>query len=214
MMPIWVWWAGIAGGLICLVGLRCLLPRWRLIVILVSVVLYPYVLERTQRGEGDFPVYYRAAHGEYVWSQEDGYYVYSERAAWAFGPLGALPYWAALGAFCAATASAFVGLIRQLLGAYSRLPALVFIVTIGCGIVYPMLYRIQNITGLLALACVTPLGAILAMCVKPYLFPFVVLHAARACYAASSAASAGISELEDKLSVLGIAADCDRRHGG
>jgi hypothetical protein len=154
--------------------------KWA-VVLLVAALLFPYCLERTQEKGYDFPIYYRAGQGDISPDFNRGAYVYSHKTAPIFGPLSRLPYPLAFGVFYVATWASLIALYRRLGSRLRAFPVLgASCAIIGGGAAFIIL-RCGNVTGMLAILVTTPVGAVLAMCVKPYLGAFVLLHAAIIC---------------------------------
>jgi hypothetical protein len=106
-------------------------------------------------------------------------YVYSERVRWVFAPLAAPGgFWA----WVAVVTASGMYVMRRVVRAIPRYPVAGVAATVFTGIALISLFRCLNVAGLLAVLCLSPMGSVLAMCVKPYLCVFVVLHAAIICY--------------------------------
>lgn len=155
---------------------------WPLAVLFVAIVLYRYSLRRTLGCGNDFPVYYAAGQGRMVWGNGEGYYVYSERLLPAFAWMRRLTYQQAFTVSYVASVVSFWLLMRRLFRCFSAYPVTVCVAAVVAGVAWIDVLRLQNIGGLLAFACLSPVGSLLAGCVKPYLLGFVVVHAAIACH--------------------------------
>jgi hypothetical protein len=170
---------------------RSVLRRWKFLAAVIAIAAFPGALAITLSNGYDFPVYYAAGRG-IIRSN----YVYSERIAPIFKPLSALPYPVALAIFASATTAAYIGLASRTLRSTRKYPVL-GVVCLGCiGLAALYSFRFQNIGPLLAFACLSPMGAVLAMCIKPHLCVFVVLHAAIACSQRRSRTSLELSSVE------------------
>jgi len=138
-------------------------------IIILSALWYPMSTHNAWRVGYDFNIYYQAAKGvsDYGW-------FYNDKILYLFKPFTlvtveqAFLFWYALCVF------AWVKLCERASAA-----GIPFIVAATLS-AYPMArcLEVGNCTPLLALACTTPLGSILAGCVKPYCFAFVLVHAA------------------------------------
>lgn len=182
------------------------------IITAVAVAIFIYSLERTRDKGYDFPIYYKAGQGEISSDYTAGAWVYSHKIAPACRPLAALPYPLALGVFHAATWLALVGLYRRLARGFRAFPVLVVVAGILGGGAAFVILRCGNITGILALMVTHPVGALLAGCVKPYLFAFVVLHAAVICARHSPSPAHEVSSGQGQPGLRGVAArDHERR---
>jgi len=152
------------------------------LVLLVGLALFPYSLERTQRLGYDFPIYYSAGSGDISSSYVSGAFVYSHRIAPIFSPLSRLPYPTAFGVFYFSTLLSFAWMLAHFDRRSDVYPRVALVAKILAGGSLFVILRCGNIGGILAFLCISPVGAVLAGCVKPYLFSFVVLHAAGFCY--------------------------------
>lgn len=151
------------------------------LLLLVPHFIYSAGVSR-ERGY-DFPVYYAAAHGVL----QDGTggtspWVYSPKVAVLFRPLKEVPYVVAFGVVYGLNLLGLAGLVSMLGRVRSSSPVLGWCATVGAGVVYLVVLRLGNVSGVLALACTTWWGTLLAGCVKPYLLALLPLHAAAACH--------------------------------
>ena len=152
-----------------------------LLVAVLIIALFPYSLDRVVEKGYDFPIYYRAGQGQIGTDYNTGAYVYSHRTAAVFWPLAQLPFSVAFAVFYLATGLAILTLFAALARAVPRYPVLATCAAILAGGAGFVILRCGNIAGLLALACTTPLGSVVAGCFKPHLFAFSVVHAAGLC---------------------------------
>jgi hypothetical protein len=133
------------------------LPIW-----LTALLWFPHCYDRNLLLGYDFPIYYLAGQGVFVpgWA-------YADPVAYLFWPLSLLPYPLAYAVWYGLLTGAWYSLAK-------RLPLWLAVLSL-----YPGLLALEtsNVTLLLAWACLTPLGAVLASLVKPYLAVFVALHA-------------------------------------
>lgn len=166
--------------------------RRSIVFALVVIALFPYSLERTVRLGYDYPIYYNAGRGDLSHDFTVGAWVYSDRLAVDFEPLAKLKYPHSFGLFYFATAVAVFLLVRRLFPSRNEHPVLSVVGAILLGGAAFIILRCGNVTGILALLVTNPLGSVLAMCVKPYLAVFVVVHAAGFCHARRKIASAQV----------------------
>ena len=156
-----------------------------LVVIIIAISFFEYSVERTLNDGCDFPVYYHAGQGELLWGPKS-YWVYNDKIALIFRPLGGMSYEKAFGIMYAANIISLFWLWFLMRNLRRKYPVVGWTSTIILGLLFSIIVRLGNIDGVLALACTTALGSFLAGCVKPYLFGFFILHAAIYCYRKSS----------------------------
>jgi hypothetical protein len=132
-------------------------------IILVSFAWFPHSLERIHRLGYDFPIYYAAAHHQFVQG-----WVYSDHLWVLFSPLALFDMDTAFAGWYALSVLAWLEFAK-------RYPVLSILAA------YPMLLSLElgQIAPLLAWLCLSLPGALLAMAVKPYLVVFVILQAIR-----------------------------------
>ena len=163
--------------------------KWLLAAYLIAAAaLFPYSLNRIQAKGYDFPIYYKAGQGDISTDYAKGAYVYNGKTAAIFWPLARLPMWLAFGIFYAATVVALVWLLFGLCRVGGQWPHLAALAGLLLGGASLIILRCGNINGLLAVLCISPLGSVLAGCVKPYLWAFTAVHAAIFCHRHSQGA--------------------------
>ena len=130
-------------------------------IILVSFAWFPHSIDRIHRLGYDFPIYYAAAHHQFVQG-----WVYSDSLWVLFSPLALFNLDTAFALWYALSVLAWLEFAK-------RYPILSILAT------YPMLLGLElgQIAPILAWLCLSLPGALLAMAVKPYLVLFVVLQA-------------------------------------
>ena len=149
------------------------------------MALYPAILERTEQAGFDAPIYYAVGRGFTDYTVFNGRgeeigFIYSERTLPVWRLWAKLSYPTALAVLVLGSAFGIAATGGRVLAARGRYPRLVWFVALAVGIKASDTVQGGNISGLLAGLCLTPWGALLAGCIKPYLFVFVVLHAALA----------------------------------
>jgi hypothetical protein len=132
-------------------------------IIIVSFIWFPHSLNKNCELGYCFPIYYQAGQENLV----DGW-VYNDLIGYIFYPFAKLPFDLAFGLWYSLCVLAWISIawrwpLAGIIGAYPILLAL----------------QIGQIDPILAWLCLTPIGAILAACVKPYCVLFVVFHAFR-----------------------------------
>jgi hypothetical protein len=179
--------------------------RWfTLAVVLAAAAMFPYSLNRVQCLGYDFPIYWHAGKGDISHDYQRGAFVYNDKVAVAFRPLARLPLPVAFGVFYAATVAGYCALVRRACHGSGVRRALLVAGVIVSGLAMLVVLRCGNVAGLLAFACATPLGSVLAGCCKPCLFAFTVVHAACFCARHSARASGKVPAREGQC---GIPAD-------
>lgn len=130
-------------------------------ILVLSAAWLPHSLDRIHALGYDFPFYWLAGQGI-----TGDWYVWSEYVRWTFVPLS----WFSLDA---AFVLSYILMVLCWLDFARRFPVLGFLAT------YPFLLGLElgQQTLLLAWLCLYPMGAVAAMCYKPYLIVFVALHA-------------------------------------
>ena len=130
-------------------------------IIILSFAWFPHSLERIHRLGYDFPIYYAAAHHQFVQG-----WVYSDHLWVLFSPLALFDMDTAFAGWYALSVLAWLEFAK-------RYPILSIFAT------YPMLLSLElgQIAPLLAWLCFSLPGALLAMVFKPYLVLFVILQA-------------------------------------
>lgn len=150
----------------------------------------------------------------YASAKESLGYVYSEKVSWLWAPYrgaGSAGYWI----WAATVFAGWYALTRKAFRLIANYPVTACAATALCGICLPSLCGCWNVAGVLALACTTPVGALLAMCIKPYLVVFVVLHASAICNRFFERESHEISEVEiQPASSCGRACGSGKQHKG
>lgn len=136
-------------------------------VIVVSMLWYPHSLFRTMSLGYDFPIYYtKALYGE------DRGWVYAEWIKWVFVPFTWVPYYQAHVIFYSLSLAAFLRITSKLASLRGG-----WILCVLSLYPYVLSQELCNVTIILAWACFSPVGALLAGAVKPFLFIFVLVHA-------------------------------------
>ena len=140
----------------------------RVLVLGVSIAWFPHSLERIHRLGFDFPLYWRAAMGEF----SPGW-LYADWTAIFFKPLTIFPFDLAFEVFYGLTVLSYFLLARKA-KSYENIVLLLGL--------YPLLLSLElgQITPILAWLCTTFPGSLIALCFKPYLAPFACFHAYRA----------------------------------
>ena len=190
--------------------MRFLVAAW----VIGAALFYPHALQVSLEKGYDFPVYYAAAFGDYysgIGEHPRSPWVYSERLMPLLKPLKGLGYEVGFAIMYVANALALLGLWGALGYARRRYPILGWSATVGAGIVWFVVLRLGNVLGVLAFACATPVGAVLAACVKPYLVSFVLLHAAAICYGISLQQPVSL-RVAAKHCLLGYGLGSGRKH--
>ncbi len=142
------------------------MKKW--VIILISAGWFPHSLEKVTRLGYDWGIYYRAGQGNF-----GGGWYYNDMVGWLFRPFTWFTEGFSFVLWYILLVWSWVGLQRKL-------------DTCGVGVLgsilvaYSMLLCLEvgQIAPILAWACLTPLGAVCSMLVKPYMFMFVLIHAA------------------------------------
>lgn len=157
--------------------------HWPIIaVIILAAVSFRPAMERTLAEGHDFPIYYAVAHGEHLQGEGVSGWVYNDKTAVVFSPFKAVSYEVAYGIMYAISLASLFLVWRRMRHLRRRYPAVGWLATVAFGFMGAIVIRLGNIDLVLALAVTTPLGAVLAGCIKPYLLLFVLLHAAIHCH--------------------------------
>lgn len=157
----------------------------------IGVLMFAYVLsigpavyETTLDKQWDTPILYRAGRGEVQielfnqGGQRAPGWVWSDRLLPAVGLWAKLDYPAAFAVVHAVNALGLGCLVAGVLRRRHRYPYLAWTVALGIGYLASDTVATGNLSAMLAGASVTPIGALLVCCVKPWFgFPFVLLHA-------------------------------------
>jgi hypothetical protein len=136
------------------------------LVALTSLAWYPHSLERVHALGYDFTIFYQGpSHPGWL---------YAPWVSMLFEPLRVFPHDTAFAIHYVASTLAFCLLVRAADRTGPVLGALAFYVGM-----YPYLLsqELGSLTVILAALCLTFPGALLAGCVKPYLFGLALLHA-------------------------------------
>lgn len=132
-------------------------------IIIVSFAWFNHSLERNLRIGYDFPIFYAAAHHQFLPG-----WVYSNHLWVFFAPLSLAPVEVSFGVWYGLLVLVWLDVAR-------RYPVLSVLAA------YPMLLSLElgASAPVMAWLCLSFPGAVLASCFKPYLVVFVILHAVR-----------------------------------
>jgi hypothetical protein len=207
---------------VSLVGRRYLRFWWAPLVAIAA--LYGYYAYRNSAY--DYNIYYWAARGELFvpdgecigpipinadGEKSEGFYVYSSKTTWLFKPLTWGNRAVSFAAYYAVLLAAYIGIINVCFRHFGRYPVACFAAAVATGAGLHSTLHYGNVAALLAFACLTPLGTLLAMCIKPYLGVFLLLHAAVYCARHNAPKPAGVHPVEGEPA---LRTGCSEHPGG
>ena len=148
-------------------------------IFVYAMLLFPAVMEKSLSCGFDAPIYWNAGRGDTEY-RPDGApgWVYSDRLLPAVSVWARLRYGWALFALHSANAIGLAALVAASLRRRHCQPRLAWACALGVGYFASDTISGGNVSAMLAGAAITPIGAAMVCCVKPWFgLPFLVLHA-------------------------------------
>lgn len=140
------------------------------LIVLVSIAWFPHSLQRNIELGYDWQIYYNFSKYGTEWG-----WLYADWVKYVFKPFTLLPMEWAFGAWYAVLVSCWLYLVYRVRRTFGQSG---FAWVLFAFSFYPMLLVLElgQVTPLLAVLCLTPLGTVLAGIIKPYCFGFLLVH--------------------------------------